>query len=178
VIRVLVVDDSALWRLLLTELINEGGDLKVVGAAPDAATAREMLRALNPDLMTLDIEMPRMDGLIFSDRNHAQRPLPVIMISAFTAARFREGAAGAGAGSRRRTWRSRAAIVAAGAAPRIFARTSASACAPPPGRDRRTPPGRYPGRRLRARRKGISRRGRLVARSAPRPAAPRPSRKC
>ncbi len=84
-IRVLVVDDSALWRLLLTELINEGGDLKVVGSAPDAATAREMLRALNPDLMTLDIEMPGMDGLAFLGETMRSRPLPVMMVSAYGA---------------------------------------------------------------------------------------------
>lgn len=84
-IRVLVVDDSALWRLLLTELINAGGDLKVIGAAPDAQTAREMLRALNPDVMTLDIEMPGMDGLSFLGETMRSRPLPVMMVSAYGA---------------------------------------------------------------------------------------------
>ncbi|MDO8787766.1 MAG: chemotaxis response regulator protein-glutamate methylesterase [Sulfuritalea sp.] len=85
-IRVLVVDDSALMRALLTEIINGASDLEVVGCAPDPIAAREMIKALNPDVLTLDVEMPRMDGLEFLDRLMRLRPMPVIMISSFTQA--------------------------------------------------------------------------------------------
>jgi two-component system chemotaxis response regulator CheB len=83
-IKVLVVDDSALMRALLTEIINGAPDLKVVGTAPDPIAAREMIKALNPDVLTLDVEMPKMDGLEFLDRLMRLRPMPVIMISAMT----------------------------------------------------------------------------------------------
>lgn len=85
-IKVLVVDDSALMRALLTEIIDGAEDLEVVGSAPDPIAAREMIKALNPDVLTLDVEMPRMDGLEFLDRLMRLRPMPVIMISSFTAA--------------------------------------------------------------------------------------------
>lgn len=85
-IKVLVVDDSALMRALLTEIISGAPDLEVVGAAPDPIAAREMIKALNPDVLTLDVEMPRMDGLEFLNRLMRLRPMPVIMISSFTAA--------------------------------------------------------------------------------------------
>jgi two-component system chemotaxis response regulator CheB len=85
-IKVLIVDDSALMRALLTEIINGAADLMVVGAAPDPIAAREMIKTLNPDVLTLDVEMPRMDGLEFLDRLMRLRPMPVIMISSFTAA--------------------------------------------------------------------------------------------
>jgi two-component system chemotaxis response regulator CheB len=85
-IKVLIVDDSALMRALLTEIISGADDLEVVGAAPDPIAAREMIKALNPDVLTLDVEMPRMDGLEFLDRLMRLRPMPVIMISSFTAA--------------------------------------------------------------------------------------------
>lgn len=83
-IRVLIVDDSALMRALLTEIINGAPDLNVVGSAPDPIAAREMIKALNPDVLTLDVEMPKMDGLEFLDRIMRLRPMPVIMISAMT----------------------------------------------------------------------------------------------
>jgi two-component system chemotaxis response regulator CheB len=73
-------------RALLTEIINGAADLMVVGAAPDPIAAREMIKTLNPDVLTLDVEMPRMDGLEFLDRLMRLRPMPVIMISSFTAA--------------------------------------------------------------------------------------------
>jgi len=85
-IKVLIVDDSALMRALLTEIINGAPDLEVVGSAPDPIAAREMIKTLNPDVLTLDVEMPRMDGLDFLDRLMRLRPMPVIMISSFTAA--------------------------------------------------------------------------------------------
>jgi len=85
-IKVLIVDDSALMRALLTEIINGAPDLEVVGVAPDPIAAREMIKTLNPDVLTLDVEMPRMDGLDFLDRLMRLRPMPVIMISSFTAA--------------------------------------------------------------------------------------------
>jgi two-component system chemotaxis response regulator CheB len=82
--RVVVVDDSALVRSLLTEIINREPDLEVVGAAPDPLAAREMIRALNPDVVTLDVEMPKMDGLDFLERLMRLRPTPVIMVSTMT----------------------------------------------------------------------------------------------
>jgi two-component system chemotaxis response regulator CheB len=83
-IKVLVVDDSALMRALLTEIINGAADLNVVGAAPDPIAAREMIKSLSPDVLTLDVEMPRMDGLEFLARLMKLRPMPVIMISSLT----------------------------------------------------------------------------------------------
>lgn len=84
-IKVLIVDDSALMRALLTEIIGGAPDLEVVGAAPDPIAAREMIKALNPDVLTLDVEMPRMDGLEFLGRLMKLRPMPVVMISSMTA---------------------------------------------------------------------------------------------
>ncbi|MBK9446466.1 MAG: chemotaxis response regulator protein-glutamate methylesterase [Betaproteobacteria bacterium] len=83
--RVLVVDDSTAMRRLLTDLINAAPDLEVVGSAPDALVAREMIKSLNPDVVTLDVQMPRMDGLEFLDRLMRLRPTRVVMVSAFTA---------------------------------------------------------------------------------------------
>lgn len=83
-IRVLVVDDSALVRSLLAEIINRQPDMECVGAANDPLVAREMIRELNPDVLTLDIEMPRMDGLDFLGRLMRLRPMPVVMISTLT----------------------------------------------------------------------------------------------
>ncbi len=85
-IRVLVVDDSALVRSLLAEIINRQADMQCVGAAHDPFVAREMIRDLNPDVLTLDVEMPRMDGLEFLGRLMRLRPMPVIMISTLTEA--------------------------------------------------------------------------------------------
>ncbi len=85
-IRVLIVDDSALMRGMLTEMIQAAPDMEVVGAAPDAGAAREMIKSLNPDVLTLDVHMPKMDGLEFLDRLMRLRPMPVVMVSAFTQA--------------------------------------------------------------------------------------------
>ncbi len=83
-IRVLVIDDSALMRKVLSEIINREPDMEAVGAAPDPLIAREMIRNLNPDVLTLDIEMPRMDGLDFLERLMRLRPMPVVMVSTLT----------------------------------------------------------------------------------------------
>lgn len=85
-IRVLIVDDSALMRGLLTEMINSAPDMTVVGVAPDAPTAREMIKVLNPDVLTLDVHMPKMDGLEFLERLMRLRPMPVVMVSSSTQA--------------------------------------------------------------------------------------------
>ncbi len=83
-IRVVVVDDSALVRSLLNEIINRQHDMECVGAAADPLVAREMIRELNPDVITLDVEMPRMDGLEFLSRLMRLRPMPVVMVSTLT----------------------------------------------------------------------------------------------
>lgn len=83
-IKVMVIDDSALIRKLLTEIINAQPDMEVVGAAPDPYVAREMIKALNPDVLTLDVEMPRMDGLSFLEKLMRLRPMPVVMVSTLT----------------------------------------------------------------------------------------------
>ncbi len=83
-IRVVVVDDSALVRSLLAEIINRQKDMECVGTANDPLIAREMIRELNPDVITLDVEMPRMDGIDFLGRLMRLRPMPVVMISTLT----------------------------------------------------------------------------------------------
>lgn len=83
-IRVVVVDDSALVRSLLSAIINRQSDMECIGTANDPLAAREMIRALDPDVITLDIEMPKMDGLEFLGRLMRLRPMPVIMISTLT----------------------------------------------------------------------------------------------
>jgi two-component system, chemotaxis family, protein-glutamate methylesterase/glutaminase len=83
-IKVLVIDDSALIRGVLREIINRENDMECVGAAPDPLVARELIKALNPDVLTLDVEMPKMDGLDFLERLMRLRPMPVLMISTLT----------------------------------------------------------------------------------------------
>ena len=83
-IRVVVVDDSALIRRVLTEIINSQPDMEVVAQAPDPLVAREQIRALNPDVITLDVEMPRMDGLAFLEKLMRLKPTPVVMVSTLT----------------------------------------------------------------------------------------------
>jgi two-component system chemotaxis response regulator CheB len=83
-IRVVVVDDSALVRSMLTEIINRQVDMECVGAAADPLVAREMIRNLNPDVITLDVEMPRMDGIDFLSKLMRLRPMPVVMVSTLT----------------------------------------------------------------------------------------------
>lgn len=83
-IKVLIVDDSALVRKILTTIIDANPDLEVVGTAPDPYVARDLIKQLNPDVLTLDVEMPRMDGLDFLERIMRLRPMPVVMISSLT----------------------------------------------------------------------------------------------
>lgn len=83
-VKVLVVDDSALIRKLLTQMLSADPDIDVVGTAPDPYVARDKIKALNPDVITLDIEMPRMDGLTFLSNLMRLRPTPVVMISTLT----------------------------------------------------------------------------------------------
>ena len=83
-IKVLVIDDSALIRSVMKEIINREKDMECVGAAPDPLVAREMIKALNPDVLTLDVEMPKMDGLDFLERLMRLRPMPVLMVSTLT----------------------------------------------------------------------------------------------
>jgi len=82
--RVVVVDDSALVRSLLAEIVNRQPDMQCVGAAADPLVAREMIRELDPDVITLDIEMPRMDGIDFLAKLMRLRPMPVVMVSTLT----------------------------------------------------------------------------------------------
>jgi len=82
--RVLVVDDSALVRIMLADIINRQPDMQCVGAAADPLVAREMIRELNPDVITLDVEMPRMDGIDFLAKLMRLRPMPVVMVSTLT----------------------------------------------------------------------------------------------
>src|SRR3954466_11898567 len=83
-IRVLIVEDSPVMQRLLADLIGRGPDLEVVGVASDPYEARELVKALKPDVMTLDVEMPRMDGLTFLDRLMRLHPMPVVMVSSLT----------------------------------------------------------------------------------------------
>jgi len=83
-IRVLVIDDSAYVRQILTQILRADPEIDVVGCASDAHVAREMIRRLNPDVLTLDIEMPRMDGLTFLRNLMRLRPMPVVMVSSLT----------------------------------------------------------------------------------------------
>ena len=84
-IRVLIVDDSALVRQMLTEMLNADPALEVVGTAADPYAARNKIKRLNPDVLTLDVEMPRMDGLTFLRNLMRLRPMPVVMVSSLTA---------------------------------------------------------------------------------------------
>lgn len=82
--RVLIVDDSALVRRMLTEIFATDPDIEVVGAANDPFAAREKIKSLNPDVITLDVEMPRMDGITFLENLMRLRPMPVVMVSSLT----------------------------------------------------------------------------------------------
>jgi two-component system chemotaxis response regulator CheB len=83
-IKVLVVDDSALVRRLLSAMLMRAPDIQVVGTASDPYAAREKIKSLNPDVITLDVEMPRMDGITFLENLMRLRPMPVVMVSSLT----------------------------------------------------------------------------------------------
>ena len=83
-IKVLVVDDSALIRQILSEIIKSEPDMALVGAAPDAFVAKKLVLEKSPDVITLDIEMPKVDGLRFLEVLMNARPTPVVMISTLT----------------------------------------------------------------------------------------------
>ena len=85
-IRVLTVDDSALMRQALATLLSKDLDIEVVGSAPDPYVAREKIKALNPDVLTLDVEMPKMDGLTFLEKLMRGHPMPVVMVRSLTEA--------------------------------------------------------------------------------------------
>jgi len=82
--RVLIVDDSALMRQLLTDILRQDSEIEVVGTAPDPIAAHAACERLAPDVMTLDVEMPRMDGLRFLENMMRVRPMPVVMVSSLT----------------------------------------------------------------------------------------------
>ena len=83
-IRVLIVDDSAAMRQLLTQILQSDPGIEVVGTASDPYFARDKIRALNPDVLTLDVEMPRMDGITFLEKLMHGHPMPVVMVSSLT----------------------------------------------------------------------------------------------
>jgi two-component system chemotaxis response regulator CheB len=83
-VRVLVVDDSATMRALISSRLRRDPEIEVVGGAGDPLQAREMIKELNPDVLTLDVEMPRMNGIEFLERLMRLRPMPVVMVSTLT----------------------------------------------------------------------------------------------
>ncbi len=83
-LRVLIIDDSALMRKLLRDILSQDSGIEVVGAASDAFEARDLIKQLNPDVLTLDVEMPRMDGITFLKNLMRLRPMPVVMVSTHT----------------------------------------------------------------------------------------------
>lgn len=85
-IRVLNVDDSALMRQVLAALLARDPEIEVIGAAPDPYVAREKIKTLNPDVITLDVEMPKMDGITFLEKLMHGHPMPVVMVSSLTEA--------------------------------------------------------------------------------------------
>lgn len=83
-IRVMIVDDSALIRSIMSQIIGSQPDMEVVGVAPDPLVARDLIKRTNPDVLTLDVEMPKMDGLDFLEKLMRLRPMPVVMVSSLT----------------------------------------------------------------------------------------------
>jgi two-component system chemotaxis response regulator CheB len=83
-IKVMVIDDSAVMRQVISEILRQDPEIQVVGSAPDPIVAREKMDLLKPDVLTLDVEMPRMDGLMFLEKLMQARPMPVVMISSLT----------------------------------------------------------------------------------------------
>lgn len=83
-VRVLIVDDSATIRHLLAEILSRDPEIEIIGQAPEPAVARQMIKDLNPDVITLDVEMPNMSGLEFLEKIMRLRPMPVVMVSTLT----------------------------------------------------------------------------------------------
>src|ERR1700704_2485440 len=83
-IRVLIIDDSALVRRILSELLSADDEMEVVGTASDAYIARDKIKQFDPDVLTLDVEMPKMDGVTFLRNLMRLRPMPVVMVSSLT----------------------------------------------------------------------------------------------
>jgi len=83
-VKVLVIDDSALVRQVMTEILNNNSAIEVVGTAKDPFDAREKIKSLNPDVLTLDVEMPKMDGITFLANLMRLHPIPVVMVSTLT----------------------------------------------------------------------------------------------
>lgn len=83
-IKVLIVDDSAIVRKILTEELSKYDDIEIVGSAVDPYVARDKIVKLSPDVITLDLEMPRMDGLSFLARLMKHHPMPVVVLSSLT----------------------------------------------------------------------------------------------
>jgi two-component system chemotaxis response regulator CheB len=83
--RVMIVDDSALMRQLLTNILSSERSIEVVGTAPDPIAAWHKMQSTRPDVLTLDVEMPKMDGLTFLEKLMSERPMPVVMVSSLTA---------------------------------------------------------------------------------------------
>ena len=83
-VRVLVVDDSAFMRKAISMMIEDDPDIEVIGTARDGIEAIEKVKLLKPDLVTLDVEMPRMDGITALKRIMRENPLPVLMVSSLT----------------------------------------------------------------------------------------------
>src|SRR4051812_32106879 len=84
-IKVLIVDDSAVVRKALTEILNSDSAIEVIGTAADPYIAANKIQHDSPDVITLDVEMPRMDGLTFLKKIMSQHPIPVVIISSLTA---------------------------------------------------------------------------------------------
>jgi len=85
-IKVLVIDDSAVVRNVMSKILNSDRDINVVGTAPDPFVGRDLILRLKPDVITLDVEMPRMDGITFLKKIMAYHPMPVVMVSSLTPA--------------------------------------------------------------------------------------------
>ncbi len=98
-IRVLIVDDSAIVRKILTEMLGEASDIEVVGTAPDPYVARDKILSLEPDVITLDIEMPRMDGLTFLRKLMHFHPIPAVVVSSVAKSSCRSAVEALGLGA-------------------------------------------------------------------------------